>query len=341
MATNLKRKANDSGDAIEDCQLSLLDEQLGNPLVYVGSFLTGKDFSTFLSASISSRHVKDHALRTHLVSVFVDIHKSMTDRCNVFLSNIAAPTTMVTLFNDRSTNLKRAIDTLRNYMYPNLPRIMNAVSEWSALLDYCELLPLRLSKARLDQDGPTQPLWIVGAGEFGSTKSPSILSVPSQTWRPGLVFMAEKWMVDCPRGYPYLQYDISSHLFSSESIAHGAAVMSWKDGDYLAHMHREIVDITAGGEIYHEFPVDFEVDDNAHYSLLSWIPKANSESPMGENVRVALGNSESLNWMLKGTKFDNNMLAIMQIEDEGIPEDHMDGFYVRIIKLMVEAEQWM
>eukprot|EP00984_Skeletonema_dohrnii_P022945 scaffold12059_cov136-Skeletonema_dohrnii-CCMP3373.AAC.1 len=321
MATTLKRKANDSGDAGEDCQLS-------------------KDFSTFLSAAISSRHVKDHALCTHLVSVFVDIHKSMTDRCNVFLSNIAAPTTMVSLFNDRSTNMKQAIDTLQNYMYPNLPRIMKAVSEWSALLDYCELLPLRLSKARLTQDEPIQPLWIVGTGEFGSTNSPSILSVPSQTWRPGLVFMAEKWMVDCPREYPSLQNDISSHLFSSESIAHGAAVMSWKDGDYLAHMHRE-VDITAGGEIYHEFPVDFEVDDNAHYSLLSWIPKANSESPMGENVRVALGNSESLKWMLKGTKFDNNMLAIMQIKDEGIPEDHMDDFYGRIIKLIVEAEQWM
>jgi len=262
----------------------------------------------------------------------------MTDRFNIFLSNVAAPTAMVSLFNDRTTNLKRAIE-LQN-MHPSLPRIMNAVSEWSALLDYCELLPLRLSKARLTQDEPIQPLWIVGAGEFGSTNSPSILSVPSQTWRPELIFLGEKWMVDCPREFPDLHSATQwADPWSSEDIEHGAAVMSWKD-DYLAHMHRE-VDITAGGEIYHEFPIDFEVDDNAHYSLLSWIPKANSESPMGENVRVALGNSESLKWMLKGTKFDNNMLAIMQIKDEGIPEDHMDGFYVRIIKLMVEAEQWM
>eukprot|EP00985_Skeletonema_marinoi_P023264 scaffold15375_cov132-Skeletonema_marinoi.AAC.1 len=74
-------------------------------------------------------------------------------------------------------------------MHPSLPRIMNAVSEWSALLDYYELLPLRLSKARLSQDEPIQPLWIVGAGEFGSTNSPSILSVPSQTWRPELIFL--------------------------------------------------------------------------------------------------------------------------------------------------------
>ena len=336
MATTLKRKANDSGDTSEDCQLSLLDEQLGNPLVYIGSFLTGKDFSTFLSASISSRHVKDHALRTHLVSVLVDIHKSMTDRCNIFLSNIAAPTTMSSLFNDRSTNLKQAIDTLRNYMYPNLPRIMNAVSEWSALLDYCELLPLRLSKARLDQDGPTQPLWIVGAGEFGSTNSPSILSVPSQPWRPELIFLGEKWMVDYSQQHPNLDHYFLMSPWTSESIEHGVAVMSWKDGGYLAHMHRA-VDITAGMVVNHEFPVR----DDDPGSLLNWIPKAYVESLMGGNIRVVLGKSESLKWMLKGTKFDNNMLAITQIKDEFIPEDHMDGFYGRIIKLMVEAEQWM
>ena len=48
MTTAMKRKANDNGDAGEDCQPNLLDEQLSNPLVYIGSFLTGKDFSTFL-----------------------------------------------------------------------------------------------------------------------------------------------------------------------------------------------------------------------------------------------------------------------------------------------------
>ena len=45
--------------------------------------------------------------------------------------------------------------------------------------------------------------------------------------------------------------------------------------------------------------------------------------------------------MMKGTKWDNNMLAIMDIRDSVIPEDHMDGFYERIIKLMIEVEKWM
>ena len=96
-------------------------------------------------------------------------------------------------------------------------------------------------------------------------------------------------------------------------------------------MHRA-VDIAAGMVVNHEFPVR----DADPGSLLNWIPKAYVESLMGGNIRVVIGKSESLKWMLKGTKFDNNMLAITQIKDEFIPEDHMDGFHGRIIKLMVE-----
>ena len=97
----LKRKAHDGG---EDFQLGLLDEELKNPLVYMGSYLTGKDFSTFLLTALSSREVKDHALCTHLVSAFVAIQKSMTDRCNDFLSNNDAPPSIVALLKDKSAN---------------------------------------------------------------------------------------------------------------------------------------------------------------------------------------------------------------------------------------------
>lgn len=326
----LKSKAHDGG---EDCQLGLLGEELKNPLVYMGSYLTGKEFSTFLSAALSSREVKDHALCTHLASAFVAIHKSMTDRCNVFLSNIDTPPSIVALLKDRSAISKQEIETLQNYMYPNLSRIMRTVFEWSTLLDYCELVPLRLSKARLTQEGPIQPLWIVGAGEFGSTKSPSILSVPSQSWRPELLFLGEKWMVDYPRDRPNL-----THYFAmmdwSGMIENGVAVMSWKDADYLAHMHKA-VDIEAGMMVAHEFGFD------TRCSNLNWISKAYAESLTGAGARRAFENAESLKWMAKGTKFDNNMLAIMDINDETIPGDHMDGFYERIVKLMVEVEKWI
>lgn len=92
----------------------------------------------------------------------------MTVRCNKFLSNIGAPpyNNIVEILNDSSTTSKQAIETLHNYLYPNLPHMMKTVSEWCALLDYCEVYPLRLSKARLAQDGPIQPLWIVGAGSL-------------------------------------------------------------------------------------------------------------------------------------------------------------------------------
>eukprot|EP00985_Skeletonema_marinoi_P016386 scaffold8797_cov83-Skeletonema_marinoi.AAC.1 len=208
------------------------------------------------------------------------------------LSNIAAPPAMVSLFNDRSTNLKRAIE-LQN-MHPSLPRIMNAVSEWSALLDYCELLPLRLSKARLTQDEPIQPLWIVGGGEFGSTNSPSILSVPSQTWRPELIFLGEKWMVDYPLEHPNLDHYFLMSPWTSESIEHGVdgcdVLERWRLLGTYAPSRRYCCRIFAGMVVNHEFPV--RGDDPG--SLLNWIPKAYVESLMGGNIRVVLGKSKSL-----------------------------------------------
>ena len=333
----LKRRA-DYSDSAEDRPLGLLDEELSNPLVYIGSFLTGKDFSTFLTAALSSRHVKDHALRTYLVNAFVATSESMTDRCNTFLSNIdTQPPNIVAILNHTSTTSKQAIEMLQNHLYPNLPQIMKAVSEWSVLLDYCELLPLLLSKARLkNQDGPIQPLWIVGAGKFGSTESPAILSVPSQSWRPEFLFLGEKWMVDYPREHTDLGY-MFGEVISDEPIDHRVAVLSWKDGNYLARMHGR-VDFAGGMMGCQEWPFDHDVVDTC---CLFWVPKAYKESLMGENARLAIENSESLKWMWKATKFDNNMLAIMEVNDETIPDDHMDGFFERITKLMIEVEQWL
>jgi hypothetical protein len=142
-------------------------------------------------------------------------------------------------------------------------------------------------------------------------------------------------MVDFPRRYRNL---IVIAPCINDDIEQGVAVMSWKDGGYLGHMHRH-ADIAAGNVVCHEFPVSDDVED--HCSYLNWIPKAFAESPVGASVRNAIGNSESLKWMMKGTKFDNNMIAIIEIDNESIPEDHMEGFYDRIITLMAEVEQWM
>ena len=335
----LKRKAHDDG---EDYQLSLLDEELKNPLVYMGSYLTGKDFSTFLSTALSSRQVKDHALRTHLGSAFVAIIKSMTDRCNNFLSTIDTPSGIVDLLKDISATSKQEIETLQYFMYPNLHRIMRVVSEWSVFLDYCELVPLRLSEARIPQDGPIKPLWIVGAGEFSSTKSPAILSVPSQCWRPELLFLGEKWIVDCSLGCD--EGPIS--YFLNYSLT---AVLSLKDGDSLARV--DYADFADGEVPYCDWPkTNEEIDENGHFTenlnanLLHWMPKAYKESTKGENDRQWIENTECLKWMAKGTESDNNIIAFMEFCDDSlarIPSDHMDSFYDRIIKLMVEVENWI
>lgn len=338
----LKRKAHDGG---EDCQLGLLDEELKNPLVYMGSYLTGKDFSTFLLTALSSRQVKDHALRTHLVSALVAIHKSMTDRCNDFLSTIDAPSGIVDLLKDRAANSKQEIETLQNYVYPNVPRVMRVVSEWGVLLDYCEVIPLRLSEARLAQEGPIQPLWIVGAGEFGSSKSPAILSVPSQAWRPELLFLGEKWMNDCFRS---CEEGPVCHYFNDETVVRMPAVLSLKDSDSLARMD---VDFAGGMVPYYEWPKsEHDIDENGnytenyYYNTLYWLPKAYKESTVGEDERREIENAECLKWMTKGTEFDNDMIAVMDIVDKSlarIPSDHMDGFYERIAKLLIEVENWL
>ena len=153
-------------------------------------------------------------------------------------------------------------------------------------------------------------------------------------------------MVDYPRERPNLNY-IGDGAGFDWMVEKGAAVMSWKDDGYLRHMHR-VVDLDAGNVVVvHDSDVT-EYDEEEDCCLVSeegsclfWIPKAYAETPMGGSTREALENSESLKWMTKGTVFDNNMLAIMEIEDNSISGNHMSGFYERVIKLLVEVEKWI
>lgn len=147
--------------------------------------------------------------------------------------------------------------------------------------------------------------------------------------------MGEKWMVDCPRDHSDMTY-MFGEAISDDPIDHKAAVMSWKDAYYLAHTVGR-VDFAGGMFACHEWPFDNE----GRCSSLIWVPKAYKESLMGESARRAMENSDSVKWMWKATKFDNNMLTIMEVDDETIPGDHMDGFFERIIKLLIEVEQWL
>lgn len=44
--------------------------------------------------------------------------------------------------------------------------------------------------------------------------------------------------------------------------------------------------------------------------------------------------------MAQGTELDNNMLASIELNDEVIPQDHMQYFSNGIIELMEEVERW-
>jgi hypothetical protein len=102
------------------------------------------------------------------------------------------------------------------------------ISEWCAFVDYCVLTPLRLSQARLQQDTPIQPLWIVGAGEFqapNETPFPSMLSVPAKTSRPELIFLG--YVQSKPglcSGFTWDHSDIIQGIGNTAAVCHGRIV---------------------------------------------------------------------------------------------------------------------
>jgi hypothetical protein len=297
-------------------------------LTHIGSFWCGKDLSTYLLAAASSKEL----MGSHNTS-FTNLIKCIGQRCLSFLDSIKAPDSMKRLVLERMEHAIRQIEDQNQYN-------MQIVSEWCALIDYCELIPLRLSQARLEQDTPIQPLWIVGAGEFRAPNeepSSAILSVPSETWRPELIFLGEKWMVDYAKSNRRLHAGFIWELeYIARDIGRSAAVMSWKDSRYLAYIH-QVHDIEAGFMVYHQFPY---ASDDTESCTLNWLSKAYCEGMMTRSIRPALGRS-SLKWMAEGTKWDNEMLAFVEFREGVVPYDHMQYFSENVINLLHEVENWM
>ena len=183
---------------------------------------------------------------THLMSTTKGITLNLASRCTTFLKEIDAPNSMTSLLNDRLT------DTMNEVTTTGFINSMKQLSEWFAFLDYCERSPLHYSASRgfKEEDGTIHPLWMVGRGVFD--ESPSVLSVPSETWCPELLFLAEKWMVDFYQANPALKsffYMVGAGLGmdhpSGDDIDHCAAVMSWNDPHYLEKIHKKY-DIAVG-----------------------------------------------------------------------------------------------
>lgn len=331
-----KRKVD--GDIPTLTATSLYDEAFPNDLfIRVGGYWTGKELSTYLLAAAASQKIRDcgdgnDVKGSHLITSAKGIIRCIGQRCLAFLDSISAPDSMKNIVKDWMG------DVINNGLSTSKPiDFMQSISKWCGLVDYCESTPLRLSEARLEQDQPIKPLWIVGAGEFSQPNSelavsPCILSVPNETWRPELIFLGEKWMGETSLDYSFMM-DFTDMV---QNIGHTAAVMSWKDGRYLSYAHQRI-DIAAGMIAFHLWPNN-QNDDG---SFLNWLSKEFCESMMASyaGIRRALGSSH-LKWMVDGTKWDNNMLASVEINDTHIPNDHMVKFGERILKLLKEVDQW-
>lgn len=210
--------------------------------VRIGGYWNGKDFSSYLLAAQASK-----SLRKHLQETSDKILNCLADRCYNFLESIDAPESMKDVWQEKS---QEAQSDLR----PMSRRYMESVSKWCAFLDYCEFSGLCLSKSRLEQNDPIRPIWIIGAGTFGQSGSPSILSVPAGTWRPDLLFLGEQWMVEFPKQYPKLNHFFPMNMVPAltQNLDTTVAIMSWNDPEYLAFLDHAF-DIRGGMMVYHAY----------------------------------------------------------------------------------------
>jgi len=298
----------------------------------MSTYVIAASASTMLrDKSSSDNTMSGEVVGTHLMSTTKGITLNLASRCTTFLNKIDAPNSMKSLLNDRLT------DTMNEVTTTGFINSMKQLSEWFAFLDYCERSPLRYSASRgfKEEDGTIHPLWMVGRGVFD--ESPSVLSVPSETWCPELLFLAEKWMVDFYQANPTLRgflmggAGLGMDHPLGDDIDHCAAVMSWNDPHYLEKIHKKY-DIAAGMMAYHKYPIiEDEEEDSGEDCYLNWVSKTFCD--INPTIRESLGRSK-LKWMMDGTEYDNDMLATVQINRACIPANHMDKFGERIIRAM-------
>lgn len=301
--------------------------------IRVGSFWTGKKFSTYLLAAESCTNLRnDH----HIKPVVNGVVTILKGRCANFLQSVEATDSMQATWQEQTDGVLQLLAGTSNAV-----EYMQKVSEWCAFLDYCELTPFRLS-ARIEQDDPPHPIWILGTGRFAvdasspnRTISPAMLSTP--VWRPELLFLTEKWLVDFVQENPKLGhfFPFEPQLFA-ENIDSRVAILSWKDSNFLRYIH-EYADISAGMLVFHEYG-EGEQNGEVQRSYLNW--HSHQWNEMMPLVRDAVRQSSQVSWLHKGTFYDKNMLTTFEINENNLPSNYMDGFGKRIIQLLREAEEW-
>lgn len=143
-------------------------------------------------------------------------------------------------------------------------------------------------------------------------------------------------MANFPKENPRLMHAFPLAIpQTTQNIDRTVVIMLWNDSKYLALMH-QTNHIEVGMMVYYEFGER----QGYHFvkgSYLNWMSKQWCQI---YPIRDALGRSEGLKWLLKGTEWDINMLASVEINDATVPRDYMEDFSDRIVALLKEVEKW-
>ena len=215
---------------------------------------------------------------------------------------------------------------------------IRSLSEWCAVVDYCEQCPGILSdfyqESYSENAKPAQKCWLLGGGMVTPRLGALTGDEPLQTtqtvlrspvWEPELVMFAEQWFV--PEVVTVSVF-FGALLEGEFSFSDAVGLFSWRDGNALSTAHRQ-TDIDGG----------LVVEQRAHLpdSGVLWLLRATRDLYPVDRLLQAQG----LEWLKKiATPYDNHMLCTWIVEEGGrvtispTPFLH-DGLFVdTILKLL-------
>lgn len=283
----------------------------------VGGFLSGKAVSTFglVAETCNTLDQKDTVLRSLVPQVY--------KRGAAFLED--GPPALQECFKLLTAKLlsdEEGAMTLRK------------LSEWCAVLDYCEQCPGILAefyKESYNNDAttPGKKCWLIGGGfltpRVGELNGDEPLQtsqavLTSHIWEPQVIVLADEWFSpEVKWAYKFLMganadgEGSQSYFPFAFPFASAAGILSWRDENAIAIAHRQ-TDIEAGMVARQHVTNPF--------SALWWMPSSTRDVyPID-----ALMQSQGLSWLTEIAPVsedvlmepnDNHMPCAWDIEEEG------------------------
>ena len=305
-------------------ELLTLDYLLPDTLRHIGSFLSGKAVST-LALAISTTH--DENDRTELRrAVLRHVVQGAQRRCTLFLTD--APTALQyywrLLSNDVLVGPEQHNRPHSLSLSPSPSSSLRRLSEWCAVLDYCEQSPQIMAKFYQKDDfhyhhqnpkalSPRKKCWPLGSADFRG--SDVVLS--SHVWDPELLDLCERWFdpkVDWGQFFP----DGDLEEIKPESTV---GLLSWRRDDVFETVFESIM---VGALVCH----------TRSFPDLIWLPTATRRTyPIIDRKLSETG----LDWLTKIASSDHHMLCTWNTShNRPSMADFVrrDDFVDKIVKLM-------